>query len=233
MAASCSFDVPRSAVTVALGPVGACRLRAGPSVTFGRRTGTLDGARGSGRSDVGSVVKGGLDRSSFAAVFEAQHRQAVRLAYLLTSDRELAEDIVADAFAKVFVPWQRGEVRDVGGYLRRAVVNESNSKLRRRYLERRVAARRSGDDRGQLAADDHTVDHDQMWTALQQLPDRQRRAIVLRYYEDLSEAQAATLLGVPVGTVKSQVSRGLARLEQLLGTSTAARGDHEREGGRR
>lgn len=220
MAASCATGVQRPAVDVVSATVGG-RCRAGQP---GR-------AISSGRTDVGAVVRGGLDRSSFATVFEAQHRRAVRLAYLLTSDRELAEDIVAEAFAKVFVPWQRGEVRDVEGYLRRTVVNEANSKLRRRYLERREAVRRSGDDRGQLPAENHTVDRDQMWTALQQLPDRQRRAIVLRYYEDLSEAQAAALLGVSVGTVKSQVSRGLGRLERLLGEPVRARGDHE--GGRR
>ncbi len=180
---------------------------------------------------MGSVVRGGLDRSSFATVFEAQHRRAVRLAYLLTSDRDLAEDIVAEAFAKVFVPWQRGEVRDVAGYLRRAVVNEANSKLRRRYLERREASRRSGDDRGQRSVESDHVDRDQMWTALQQLPDRQRRAIVLRYYEDLSEAQTAALLGVSVGTVKSQVSRGLDRLQRLLGEPVAADGGSVAAGG--
>jgi RNA polymerase sigma-70 factor (sigma-E family) len=166
--------------------------------------------------DVLAMVRAGTDRESFAAVFNAHHRQAVRLAYLLTSDPHQAEDVVADAFAKVYVRWQRGEVRDVGAYLRRAVANEANSKLRRRYLERREASKRSGDDRGVRTVDDSAADHDQVWQAIQRLPDRQRRAVVLRYYEDLSEAETAEILGCSVGTVKSQVSRGLARMRELL-----------------
>lgn len=154
---------------------------------------------------------------SFAAVFNAHHRRAVRLAYLLTGDADQAEDIVADAFTKVWKQWSKGRVNDVGPYVRRAVVNESNSKLRRRYLERREASRQTGDDRGVRRIDDQAADHDQVWQALSRLPQRQREAVVLRYYEDLSEAETAEVLGVSVGTVKSQVSRGLTRLQELLG----------------
>jgi RNA polymerase sigma-70 factor (sigma-E family) len=166
--------------------------------------------------DVLAMVRQGVDRGSFAAVFNAHHRAAVRLAYLLTSDADQAEDIVADAFAKVYVRWSKGEVRDVGSYLRRAVANEANSKLRRRYLERRESERRTGDDRGVVRVDDGAADRDEVWQAIQRLPDRQRKAIVLRYYEDLSEADTAEVLGCSVGTVKSQVSRGLARMQELL-----------------
>jgi RNA polymerase sigma-70 factor (sigma-E family) len=170
-------------------------------------------------ANVLAMVRAGTDRDSFAAVFSAHHRQAVRLAYLLTSDPHQAEDIVAEAFAKVYLRWKRGEVRDVGAYLRRAVANEANSKLRRRYLERREAQRRSGDDRGVRSVDDATADQDQVWHAIQRLPDRQRKAVVLRYYEDCSEAETAEILGCTVGTVKSQVSRGLARMQELLAAS--------------
>ncbi|MEX2551314.1 MAG: SigE family RNA polymerase sigma factor [Nitriliruptoraceae bacterium] len=153
---------------------------------------------------------------SFAAVFNAHHREAVRLAYLLVSDADLAEDVVAEAFTKVYRRWVRGEVRDVGAYLRRAVANEANSRLRRRYRERAEASRRSGDDRGVQAVDDGAADRDEVWRALARLPDRQRHAIVLRYYEDLPEAEVADILGVSVGTVKSQVSRGLDRLTGII-----------------
>ena len=163
------------------------------------------------------MVRAGVDQDSFATVFNAHHRQAIRLAYLLTSDADQSEDIVAEAFAKVYVRWSKGEVRDVGAYLRRAVANEANSKLRRRYLERREGQRRHGDDRGVRTVDDGAADRDQVWQAIQRLPDRQRAAVVLRYYEDLSEAETAEILGCSVGTVKSQVSRGLARMQQLLG----------------
>lgn len=154
--------------------------------------------------------------ASFAAVFNAHHRGAVRLAYLLVSDADLAEDVVAEAFAKVYVRWRRDEIRDVGAYVRRAVVNEANSKLRRRYLERRVAASRDGDDRGVRLLDDDAADRDAVWRAIGHLPERQRAAVVLRYHEDLSEAETAEVLGCSVGTVKSQTSRGLAKLKQLL-----------------
>jgi RNA polymerase sigma-70 factor (sigma-E family) len=178
-------------------------------------------------ADVLAMVRAGTTSESFAAVFNAHHKQAVRLAYLLTSDPDQAEDIVADAFTKVYVRWKRGDVRDVGAYLRRAVANEANSKLRRRYLERREASKRSGDDRGVRMVDDHAADHDVVWQAIQRLPDRQRQAVVLRYYEDLSEAETAEILGCSVGTVKSQVSRGLARMQDLLsasGLSTSSEG---------
>lgn len=163
-----------------------------------------------------TTVRAVVEERSFASVFNEHHRRAVQLAYLLTSDADQAEDIVAEAFAKVYVRWKRGEVRDVGAYLRRAVANEANSKLRRRYLERREAGRRHGDDRGVRLVDDHAADRDEVWSALGRLPTRQRQAVVLRYYEDLSEAETAELLGVSVGTVKSQVSRGLARMHEVL-----------------
>jgi len=162
------------------------------------------------------MLRAGVEQASFVTVFNDHHRRAVRLAYLLTDDADQAEDIVAEAFAKVYVRWSKGEVRDIGSYLRRAVVNEANSKLRRRYLERAVAGRRSGDDRGVRTIDEGAADHDQVWRAIQRLPDRQRQAVVLRYYEDLPEAETAEVLGCSVGTVKSQVSRGLARLQELL-----------------
>jgi len=177
--------------------------------------------------DVLAMVRQGTASDSFAAVFSAHHKQAVRLAYLLTSDAHQAEDVVADAFTKVYARWKKGEVRDVGAYLRRAVANEANSKLRRRYLERREASKRSGDDRGVRLVDDHAADQDVVWQAIRRLPDRQRQAVVLRYYEDLSEAETAEILGCSVGTVKSQVSRGLARMQELLsasGLSTASEG---------
>ncbi len=163
-----------------------------------------------------TMVRSVVDERTFATVFNAHHRRAVRLAYLLTSDADQAEDIVAEAFVKVYPRWRRGEVRDVGAYLRRAVANEANSRLRRRYLERREVTRRHGDERGVRLVDDHAADRDEVWAALGRLPLRQRQAVVLRYYEDLSEAETAEVLGVSVGTVKSQVSRGLARLQELL-----------------
>lgn len=160
----------------------------------------------------------GEDRmADFAAVFNAHHRGAVRLAWVLTGDQHVAEDVAAEALSKVWVQWDKGRVSDVGPYLRRAVVNQVRSRGRRRKLELRELERRGGDDRGVRLVDDSAAEHDEVWQALLRLPQRQRAAIVLRYYEDLSEADAAEVLGVSVGTVKSQVSRGMQRLRELLG----------------
>lgn len=162
------------------------------------------------------MVRAGTDERGFAAVFAAERERAAGLAYLLLSDAEQAEDVVADVFARILVRWRKGEIRDVEAYVRRAVVNEARSKLRRRYLERRVREERSGDDRGVRLVDDHAADHDEVWQALRRLPEAQRSVLVLRYYEDLSEAATADVLGVSVGTVKSRAARGIARLEELV-----------------
>ena len=161
--------------------------------------------------------------ASFAAVFNEHHRRAVRLAWLLTGDPHQAEDVVAEAMTKVYVQWRKGGVDDVGAYLRRAVANQANSRLRRRYLERREASRRTGDDRGVRLVDDEAADRDAVWQAIQQLPDRQRQVVVLRYYEDLSEAATADVLGISTGTVKSSLSRGLSKLEELLADQDGTR----------
>lgn len=164
-----------------------------------------------------SVLRAGEDgTSAFADVYRAHHGRAVRLAWVLTGDPHLAEDVVAEAFSKVWVQWERGRVADVGPYLRRAVVNEVRSRGRRRVLEVRETARRTGDERGVRLVDEHAADADEVWRALRALPERQRATVVLRYFEDLPEAEVADLLGISVGTVKSQVSRGLAKLRTQL-----------------
>jgi RNA polymerase sigma-70 factor (sigma-E family) len=171
-----------------------------------------------------AMVRAGTDESSFAAVYAAHRDRAVGLAYLLVGDHHQAEDVVAEAFTKVYVRWRRGEVRDVGAYVRRAVANEANSRLRRRYLERAVASRRTGDDRGVQLLDEAAAERSVLWSALGQLSQPQRTVLVLRYFEDLSEAETAGLLGCSVGTVKSRAARGIARLEELVGP--AAHGRH-------
>src|SRR5690606_9217274 len=102
-----------------------------------------------------------------------------------------------------------------------AVVNQVNSRFRRLALERREAERRSGDARGERSPLDDVADGAQLAAALGRLSTRQRTAIVLRYYLDLSEADTAESMGVSVGTVKSSVSRGLERLRTLVGQEVA------------
>lgn len=176
-------------------------------------------------SQVPTMHPAATDRDGFAAVFDEHHRAAVRLAYLLTSDADQAEDVVAEAFAKIYPRWREGAVHNVDAYVRRAVANEANSRLRRRYLERFWSEHRSGDERGVRRVDEHAADQDEVWRALRGLAPGQRTAIVLRYFEDLSEAETAEVMGTSVGTVKSQVSRGLTRLEQQLAASAEAARD--------
>lgn len=148
---------------------------------------------------------------------------AVRLALLLCGNRELAEDIVQDAFVKV-----GGRLRQIrepaafGAYLRQAVVNLTRSHFRHQAVARRHLERER--NLPEPAADDPTdfETREALHTALQQLPERQREALVCRFYLDYSERQTAHLLDCPAGTVKSLVSRGLANLRQILGPETAA-----------
>jgi RNA polymerase sigma-70 factor (sigma-E family) len=156
------------------------------------------------------------DADALADVFRTHHAEVVRLAYLLCGDRERAEDLVAEVFTKLYRRLQRGPVDNVRAYLRRSVVNQVNSSFRRLALERREAARRRGDDRGARAHADDVAERAAMLAALDRLPPRQRTAVVLRFYEDLSEKEAAAVMGCSTGTVKSSLSRGLAKLRGLV-----------------
>jgi RNA polymerase sigma-70 factor (sigma-E family) len=142
----------------------------------------------------------------------ARHAPAAgRLAYLLTGDAHLAEDLTQEAFVRAF-----GRFRDLRQpeafewYLRRTVVNLTRSHFRRRRTERDYLARQPRREEPTFPAD--PGERDAMWDALQQLPPKQRAAIVLRYYEDLSDAQVADAMRCPIGTVKSLIHRGLERL---------------------
>lgn len=154
------------------------------------------------------------DGERLEELFRVHAPEATRLAYLLTGERALAEDLVQDAFVKLL-----GRFRDLRNpdafwwYLRRTIVNLSRSQFRRRKVARawlvaqRPEAAAPGPDLGE---------RDRMRRALMTLRPEQRSAIVLRYYEDLSEVDTAEALGIPIGTVKSTVSRGMDRLREEL-----------------
>jgi RNA polymerase sigma-70 factor (sigma-E family) len=147
-------------------------------------------------------------------LYRAHAPDALRLAYLLTGDRELAQDLVQDAFVKVLGRFHDLRNRDAfWWYLRRAVVNLSRSHFRRRRVERAWLERQRPEE---AATDPDRGDQDRLRRALMTLRAEQRAAIVLRFYEDLSEADTAEALGVAVGTVKSMVSRGMERLRHEL-----------------
>lgn len=169
----------------------------------------------------GSAPVDPVDPDAFAALFAAHHAEALRLAFLLCGDRDRADDVVSESFVRLYRRWRRGGIDNPRAYLRRTVVNEVNSRFRRLAIERREAAKRSGDGRGRRADDDQVADNDAVMAALAALPPRQRTAVVLRYYADLSERDAAEVMGVSVGTVKSSVSRALARLRGLLAEEVA------------
>jgi RNA polymerase sigma-70 factor (sigma-E family) len=155
---------------------------------------------------------------AFVVAVAGVHDRLVRLATLLTSDPDEAEDVVAEVVARVYRRWQQGALDDPHGYLRVAVVNEVRRRGRRSSLDRRLRARRSGDMRGVRTHDDQLVDRDAILAALQGLGERQRLAVVLRYFEDLSVAQTAAVMGTSEGTVKSQVARALTQLRDHLDT---------------
>ena len=164
-------------------------------------------------------------REAFRAYVQARSPALLRTAYLLTGSQHDAEDLLQTALAKTYLAWDRVRDRDaLDGYVRRTLVNTRTSWWRRRRVDEWTAAevpepRGAGDDRD--VADDVVV-HEALWSALARLPRKQRAAVVLRYYEDLSEAETADVLGVTVGTVKSTTSRALARLraDALAGLGT-------------
>jgi RNA polymerase sigma-70 factor (sigma-E family) len=151
--------------------------------------------------------------ADFAAYMQARQASLLRTAYLLTGDRHTAEDLTQTAFAKLYLAWDK--VRDQGsidGYVRRIVVNEHNSLWRRAWKRRELSS-------DQLPEDPHHDTYDsgagrELWELVQTLPRKARAVVVLRYYEEMTEAETAEVLGISVGTVKSQSSRALAALRE-------------------
>ncbi|MFN2593643.1 MAG: SigE family RNA polymerase sigma factor [Actinomycetota bacterium] len=145
-------------------------------------------------------------------LYELHGRRAVKLAYLLTGDSELAQDLVQDAFVKLAGRWQDLRHPDAfDAYLRKTVVNLTRMHFRRMRIERAYLERERGvRERAVQSRDIET--YEEMKAALLKLNPRQRAALVLRYYEDLSEAQIADVLDCPIGTVKSLISRAVAAL---------------------
>ncbi|MFJ9522354.1 SigE family RNA polymerase sigma factor [Kitasatospora sp. NPDC101801] len=148
--------------------------------------------------------------SEFQAFTVIAWPRLLRTAFLLAGEQHAGEDLVQSTLERTYAAW--GKVRradDRDAYVRRILVNEHARRFRRKVPEQLVTAvpERAGADRfAQL--DQRAV----LLAALATLPPRQREAVVLRYWEDLSESQAAAAMGCSVGTVKSQASKGIARL---------------------
>ncbi|GHA19208.1 SigE family RNA polymerase sigma factor [Streptomyces echinoruber] len=153
----------------------------------------------------------------FASYVKARQPVLLRTARSLTANPSDAEDLLQTALAKTYLAWGRiADHRAVDGYVRRALLNTRTSQWRKRRVDEFVCDELP-EPEPVAGADDpaeRQALHDAMWRAITRLPARQRAMVVLRYYEDLSEAQTAEVLGVSVGTVKSAVSRALAKLRE-------------------
>jgi RNA polymerase sigma-70 factor, ECF subfamily len=151
----------------------------------------------------------------FREFVTARSAALLRTAYLLAGDWATAEDLLQTALTKTYLAWKRlGQIDAVEPYARRVLVNTATSWWRRRWHGERpteVLPERAAVDRL-----DEQLDRDVLWKHVKALPTRQRAVLVLRFYEDMSEAQTAALLNISPGTVKSQSSRALSTLRQRL-----------------
>ena len=152
-------------------------------------------------------------RPSLGELYRAHSRSAVRLAYVLVGDNETAQDLVHEAFLRLFGRYR--DLRDSDhfeAYLRRTVINLSKNHHRKRHHERSALQRT--DRETPRSQDSRALDSAEI---LMRLPERQRVAMALRYLEDLSEQQTADVMGTTVSAVKSLTQRGTATLREHLG----------------
>jgi RNA polymerase sigma-70 factor (sigma-E family) len=154
-------------------------------------------------------------------LFAAHYRSLVRLATLLLREPGLAEDVVQDAYVALHAHWRRMRDADKGlAYLRQSVVNRSRSALRHRGVvdryTRSIAAAPPATVPSAESGALGVLAHEAMIAALRELPTRQREALVLRYYGELSEAEIAEVMGVSRGAVKSHTARGMAAMRRVL-----------------
>jgi RNA polymerase sigma-70 factor (sigma-E family) len=151
----------------------------------------------------------------FDAFVRARHHALLRYGTVLTGDLHSAADLVQDALERTGLAWSRVQQQgDPEGYVRRVMANRSISTWRKLRRERLVG------DPPEASYEDQPVDR-VLWDVLARLPRRQRTVLVLRYYEDLSEAEIARVLGIAPGTVKSQASKGITALRAALGSREA------------
>ena len=178
-------------------------------------------------TEVGTGDRTQTRDAEFAEYMHARQAGLLRTAYLLTGDRHSAEDLVQTSLAKLYLAWDK--VHDRGamdGYVRRIMVNENNSLWRRAWKRREFASHPMPDCEVVDRYDDGA--RGALWDLVQTLPKKSRDVVVLRYYEQLSEAETAEALGISVGTVKSQTSRALATLRERAPELHPRRREEER-----
>ena len=156
------------------------------------------------------------DEDRFTDFVRAHSATLFRTAYLLTGDYQRAEDLLQTTLARVYQRWHRVEAMDRPiGYARRVLVNQAASWWRRRSS--RESTLLLLDEPVWAGRMDEVAEHQRVWSAVLSLPPRQRAVTVLRYYEDLSEAEIAEILAIAPGTVKSHSHAAARRLAELLG----------------
>ena len=156
-----------------------------------------------------------LDDAHFQRWFGEARDGLVRYAYLCCGDRDLAEELVAEAVARLWPSWRSGRVENPDGYVRRIIANKLTDRRRRAAVKRRIDQR----SRPTVVTPDPAdgaIDELLLWPLVLALPPAQRAVIVLRYYEARTEAEIARMLDVAPGTVKSRAARGLDQLRAQL-----------------
>ncbi|WP_418058960.1 SigE family RNA polymerase sigma factor [Pimelobacter simplex] len=158
-------------------------------------------------------LPGDRDDAAFDAFVAARLPHLLKLGRALSGDEQRGADLVQDALERALPRWRK--LDDPEGFVRRAMVNRSISVWRKVRRERPLP--QTSDSPTRASHRDRPHDHE-LFAAVRRLPPRQRAVIALRYYEDLTEAQTADVLGCSVGTVKSQAHRALAVLRDQLPT---------------
>ena len=155
--------------------------------------------------------------SAVTELYSTHYRALVRLAALLVRDVSTAEEVVQDSFIAMHASWRRLRDTDKAlSYLRQSVVNKSRSVLRHRVVMDRNAPKPAPDVPSAEQGAITLLERSSVVKALRKLPERQREALVLRYYADLSEAQIASVMGISRGAVKSHTARGMSSLKAVL-----------------
>lgn len=150
-----------------------------------------------------------LDR--LGAWFHAEYPALLRFAYFVCRDPALAQDLVQDAFVRIYRAGGRVDDASFPAYARTTIVNLARSAFRRRARERGSAAPEGTVEQPDVGA------RDEIWRAMRELSPRQRAVIALRYYEDLSEKDTAAALGMSAGSVKQHTDRAMTKLRAILG----------------
>ncbi|MGO4597188.1 SigE family RNA polymerase sigma factor [Terrabacter sp. 2RAF25] len=164
------------------------------------------------------------DEDQFTDFVRAHSATLFRTAYLMTGDYQRAEDLLQTTLVRVYQRWPRvREMHRPVGYARKVLVSQSTSWWRRCSSHEAPGLRTDEPDGVDLVRD--LDEHERVWTAVLRLPPRQRAVMVLRYYEDLTEAEIAATLDMAPGTVKSHAHAASHRLAEMLAEPVTPRAE--------